>query len=107
MYRHLICSTLPLTDAFSSQEGDIGGAAVITYVLWAIFDHQKKSAFIHCSSTDSRPHLSSQLVDPSFDSLLVGSALGFAIISSFWTLKAFVYTWRSSGGELLSPPLTS
>lgn len=61
--------------AFSSQEGDLAGAAVITWVLWAIFEHQKKDAFIHWS------------------------ALAFAILSTFWVFKAFFFTWRASNGS--------
>lgn len=74
----LFLETTAVGYAFQSNEGDIGGAAVITWVLFAIFAHQQKSAFIHWS------------------------ALGFAILSAFFTLKSFVLTWRSGrSGSLL------
>jgi len=50
--------------AMSSTEGDLPGAFVISWTLWAIFDHQRSSAFIHWS------------------------ALAFSILSVFWVLKA-------------------
>lgn len=69
------CRTLSILfpDAWSSREGDVGGAAVITWTLWAIFSHQTKSSFIHWS------------------------ALAFAILASLNVIKAFVTTWRGGG----------
>ena len=32
--------------AFSSTEGDLPGAFVISWTLWAIFDHQRSSAYV-------------------------------------------------------------
>jgi len=50
--------------AFSSIEGDLPGAVVISWTLWAIFDHQRSSGFVHWS------------------------ALTFSILSLTWVLKA-------------------
>lgn len=68
----------PPADAWSSREGDVGGAAVITWALWAIFSHQRSSAFIHWS------------------------ALAFAVLASLNVVKAFITTWRASGGSPLA-----
>jgi len=64
--------------AFSSGEGDIAGSIAITWSLFAIFVHQRSSAFIHWS------------------------ALVFAIISLFWIVKSLLGYYRggSSGGIL-------
>jgi len=61
--------------AFSSIDGDLPGAVVISWTLWAIFDHQRSSAFIHWS------------------------ALGFAILSLVWVIKGTygVYCKGTSG----------
>ncbi|KAL5492999.1 hypothetical protein ACEPAI_4447 [Sanghuangporus weigelae] len=50
--------------AFSSPEGDLGGSIAITWSLFAIFAHQKSSAFVHWT------------------------ALAFACLSLFWILKS-------------------
>ncbi|KAL7414748.1 hypothetical protein BDY24DRAFT_406516 [Mrakia frigida] len=72
----LFLETTAVGYAFQSNEGDIGGSAVITWTLWAIFEHQRSNAFIHWS------------------------ALGFAILSSFFLLKALVLTWKSGKSGL-------
>jgi len=66
--------------AYSSTEGDLPGAIVISWTLWAIFDHQRSSEFIHWS------------------------ALGFAILSLFWVLKGAygAYCKTASGRIALS-----
>lgn len=69
----LFLETSAVGYAWSSREGDVGGAAVITWTLWAIFSHQTKSSFIHWS------------------------ALAFAILASLNVIKAFVTTWRGGG----------
>jgi len=60
--------------AFASTEGDLPGAFVISWTLWAIFDHQRSSAFIHWS------------------------ALAFSILSVFWVLKATYGLYRKNTG---------
>jgi hypothetical protein len=55
--------------ALSSSEGDLPGAIVISWTLWAIFDHQRSSAFIHWS------------------------ALAFSILSLIWVIKATYGLW--------------
>lgn len=50
--------------AFQSEEGDLGGAIAITWSLFAIFEHQRSSRFVHWA------------------------ALAFAIISLFSVLKS-------------------
>ncbi|CAE6500713.1 unnamed protein product [Rhizoctonia solani] len=50
--------------AFQSEEGDVGGAIAITWALFAIFEHQRSSAFVHWA------------------------ALAFAVISLFSILKS-------------------
>jgi hypothetical protein len=50
--------------AFSSPEGDLAGSIAIAWCLFAVFDHQRSSAFIHWS------------------------ALAFAVLSVFWIGKA-------------------
>ncbi|KAJ1304259.1 hypothetical protein OPQ81_005420 [Rhizoctonia solani] len=50
--------------AFQSVDGDLGGSIAITWALFAIFEHQRSSAFVHWS------------------------ALAFAIISLFSVLKS-------------------
>jgi len=64
--------------AFSASEGDIAGSIAICWSLFAIFVHQRSSAFIHWS------------------------ALAFAIISLFWIAKSLFGYWRKgqSGGLL-------
>jgi len=55
--------------AFSSAEGDLPGAIAIAWSLWAIFDHQRSSPFVHWS------------------------ALAFAILSLIWVIKSTVCIW--------------
>jgi len=63
--------------AFSSAEGDLPGAFVIAWSLWAIFDHQRSSAFIHWS------------------------ALAFSILSLIWVLKATYGLYcKNRGGRI-------
>jgi hypothetical protein len=50
--------------AYGQYEGDISGSAAITWTLFAIYDHQVTSKFIHWS------------------------ALGFAVLSLFWVLRS-------------------
>ena len=52
------------TYAFSSPEGDLAGSVAIAWALFAVFEHQRSSAFIHWS------------------------ALAFAILSLFWIVKS-------------------
>ena len=52
--------------AFSSPEGDLPASIAIAWSLWAIFDHQRSSAFIHWS------------------------ALAFSILALIWVVKALV-----------------
>ncbi|EJC99844.1 uncharacterized protein FOMMEDRAFT_136431 [Fomitiporia mediterranea MF3/22] len=52
------------TYAFSAPEGDLAGSVAITWALFAIFTHQRSSAFIHWC------------------------ALAFACLSLFWILKS-------------------
>lgn len=52
--------------AFSSPEGDLPASLAITWYLWAVFAHQRSSAFVHWS------------------------ALAFAIVSLIWVGKALV-----------------
>jgi hypothetical protein len=62
--------------AFSSAEGDLPGAFVISWTLWAIFDHQR-SPFIHWS------------------------ALAFSILSLVWVLKAtYGLYYKGTGGRI-------
>jgi len=56
--------------AFASTEGDLPGAIAISWSLWAIFDHQRSSAFVHWS------------------------ALAFAILSLIWVIKSMVGIWQ-------------
>lgn len=67
------------TYAFSSPEGDLAGSLAITWSLFAIFEHQRSSAFIHWS------------------------ALAFALISLFWDVKSLYgyFQARRSGGSVL------
>lgn len=70
--------------AFSSPEGDLAASIAIAWSLFAIFAHQRSSAFIHWS------------------------ALAFALLSLFWILKSlyghFVgYRSRRRGGILDDP----
>lgn len=64
--------------AFSSTEGDPAGSIAIAWSLWAIFDHQRSSGFIHWS------------------------ALAFAILSIFWIAKSLWsnFTAHRSGSPL-------
>lgn len=64
--------------AFSSPEGDLAGSIAITWALFAIFAHQRSSAFIHWS------------------------ALAFAILSLFWVVKSLwgVFFANRRGGIL-------
>jgi len=61
--------------AFSSAEGDLPAAIVITWYLWATFVHQKASGFVHWS------------------------ALAFAILSFVWVLKGIYGVLTRSRGE--------
>lgn len=65
--------------AFGTKEGDIAGSVAITWALFAIFDHQRSSHFIHWS------------------------ALVFAILSLFWVVKSAYTTFvvRRQGGIIL------
>ncbi|KAL7412158.1 hypothetical protein BDY24DRAFT_393441 [Mrakia frigida] len=56
--------------AYASEAGDLAGTVIITYVLWAIFEHQQSIHFIHWS------------------------ALVFAIFSSFSVIKTAISTVR-------------
>jgi len=61
--------------ALSCSEGDLPGAIVISWTLWAIFDHQRSSAFVHWS------------------------ALAFSILSLVWVLKAAYGLYRKNTGS--------
>ncbi|CUA71301.1 hypothetical protein RSOLAG22IIIB_09475 [Rhizoctonia solani] len=64
--------------AFQSEEGDIGGAIAITWSLFAIFEHQRSSRFVHWA------------------------ALAFAIISLFSVLKSlYARTFARRGSGVL------
>lgn len=66
------------TYAFSSPEGDLAGSIAIAWALFAIFEHQRSSAFIHWS------------------------ALAFAVLSLFWIAKSLYGTFTSHrGGGIL------
>ncbi|PAV14616.1 membrane permease [Pyrrhoderma noxium] len=52
------------TYAFSCPEGDLAGSIAITWSLFAVFDHQRSSSFVHWS------------------------AFTFAILSLFWVVKS-------------------
>jgi len=56
--------------AFSSTEGDLPASVAIAWSLWAIFDHQRSSKFIHWS------------------------AFAFALLSLVWVIKATVGIWK-------------
>lgn len=65
------------TYAFSTPEGDLPASIAIAWSLWAIFVHQKSSAFVHWS------------------------ALAFAILALVWVLKgAFGLFHRSRSGRV-------
>lgn len=66
--------------ALSTIDGDLPGAVVISWTLWAIFEHQRSSAFVHWS------------------------ALAFAILSLVWVLKGLwgVYHKSRTGAIALS-----
>jgi len=66
------------TYAFSTAEGDLAGSIAIAWSLFAIFEHQRSSAFIHWS------------------------ALVFALLSLFWIAKSLYghFTARRGGGVL-------
>jgi len=59
--------------AFSSKEGDLPASIAIAWSLWAIFDHQHSSGFIHWS------------------------AFAFALLSLVWVVKATYGIWARSG----------
>ncbi|QRW21246.1 hypothetical protein RhiXN_06235 [Rhizoctonia solani] len=64
--------------AFQSEEGDIGGSIAITWALFAIYEHQRSSQFVHWS------------------------ALAFAIISLFSILKSlYARTFGRRGSGVL------
>jgi len=71
--------------AFSSEEGDLAGSIAIAWTLFAVFDHQRSSAFIHWS------------------------ALAFAILSVFWIGKALygLFTRSRSSSSETEPLLGS
>ncbi|KAI5116407.1 hypothetical protein M0805_006225 [Coniferiporia weirii] len=52
------------TYAFSTPEGDLAGSVAIAWALFAVFEHQRSSAFIHWS------------------------AFAFALLSLFWIVKS-------------------
>jgi len=58
--------------AFSSKEGDLPASIAIAWSLWAIFDHQRSSTFVHWS------------------------AFGFALLSLVWVIKACFGLWTRS-----------
>lgn len=60
--------------AYSSPEGDIAGAIAIAWALFAIFDRQHSSAFIHWS------------------------ALAFALLSLLWIVKSLWGNWTARRG---------
>ncbi|KAF4598431.1 hypothetical protein EYR38_006833 [Pleurotus pulmonarius] len=62
--------------AFSTPEGDLPASVAIAWSLWAIFSHQRSSAFIHWS------------------------ALAFAILSLLWVVKGAYGLWATSGGRV-------
>ncbi|KAG8905524.1 hypothetical protein FRB99_008783 [Tulasnella sp. 403] len=64
--------------AFSSAEGDLAGSIAIAWSLFAVFDHQRSSTFVHWS------------------------ALVFAILSTFWIAKSVygLFTRHRAGGPL-------
>ncbi|KZV84730.1 hypothetical protein EXIGLDRAFT_741864 [Exidia glandulosa HHB12029] len=63
--------------SFGNADGDISGSVAITWSLFAIFDHQRSSRFIHWS------------------------ALAFAILSLVWLVRsAYLISKRSRGGIL-------
>ena len=66
------------TYAFSAPEGDLGGSIAIAWSLFAVFEHQRSSAFIHWS------------------------ALVFACLSLFWIAKSLYghFTAHRAGGIL-------
>ncbi|EJD43222.1 hypothetical protein AURDEDRAFT_89079 [Auricularia subglabra TFB-10046 SS5] len=55
--------------AFGSSEGDVAGSVAITWALFAIYEHQRTSGFIHWS------------------------AFAFAILSLLWVLKSTFSTY--------------
>ncbi|KZV83231.1 hypothetical protein EXIGLDRAFT_701780 [Exidia glandulosa HHB12029] len=65
--------------AFGTKEGDIAGSIAITWALFAIFQHQTSSGFIHWSS------------------------FAFALLSLFWVVKSAYTTFvvRRQGGIVL------
>jgi len=66
--------------AFGNADGDISGSAAITWVLWAIYDHQKHgSTFIKWSS------------------------LVFAVLSLFWILRAAYLISRRGNRGIFEP----
>ena len=64
--RRFFLEATSATYAFSSAEGDLPASIAIAWSLWAIFAHQRSSAFIHWS------------------------ALAFAILSLIWVVKAAI-----------------
>jgi hypothetical protein len=79
--------------AFSSVDGDLPGAVVISWTLWAIFDHQRSSAYVEV-------HFNFYLyLTTCFRRFIHWSALGFAILSLVWVIKGTygVYCKGTSG----------
>ena len=64
--------------AFSTPEGDLPASVAIAWSLWAIFDHQRGSGFVHWS------------------------ALAFSILALVWVLKGgYGVARRAWGGQIL------
>ena len=84
--------------ALSTIDGDLPGAVVISWTLWAIFEHQRSSAYVKVYVVPAL-HLIT-----SFHSFIHWSALAFAILSLIWVLKGLygVYRKNTSGFIALS-----
>ena len=68
--------------ALYNTDGDLAGSAVITWTLWGIYDNQK----------NGRPFSTQTATQADFGGVLLDfirfSALGLAILSSIWVIKA-------------------
>ena len=82
--------------AFSSIEGDLPGAFVISWTLWAIFDHQRSSAYVLFADLHRRVLISN------LRSFIHWSALAFSILSLVWVLKATYGVYRKSTGGTIA-----
>ena len=84
--------------AFSSTEGDLPGAIVISWTLWAIFDHQRSSEYAELYI------IYGLYLTTRFHRFIHWSALAFAILSLFWVVKGAygAYCKGSSGHIALS-----